>query len=61
MLGYMVAGIEEIMGLHGHGFWSVSSLSQPVHDVKTTFYGRCYDVKTLKQWRSNVVLTSCAG
>jgi len=23
MLGYMVAGIEEIIGVHGHGFWRV--------------------------------------
>ena len=29
-------------------------------DVVTTLYGRCYDVKTLKQRPYNVVLTSCA-
>ena len=35
--------------------------TQPAHDVRTTLYGRCYDVKTLKRRPYNVVLTSCAG
>lgn len=26
MLGYMVAGVEEIIGVHGHGFWDVCAL-----------------------------------
>ena len=33
---------------------------QPVHDVRTTLYGRWYDVKTLKRSPYNVVRTSCA-
>ena len=34
-------------------------LSQSVHDVITTLYGRWNDVKTLKRRRNNIVLTSC--
>ena len=34
---------------------------QQVHDVKTTLYGRCNDVKTLKRRHNNVVLTPYAG
>ena len=37
-----------------------SILTQQAHDVRTTLHGRCYDVKTLKWRRYNVVLTSCA-
>ena len=29
--------------------------NQPTHDVRTTLYGRCYDVKMLKQRRYNVI------
>ena len=29
--------------------------------LKTQLYGRCYDVKTLKRRRNNVVLTSRVG
>ena len=35
--------------------------TQPAHDIRTTLYRRCYDVKALKRRRYNVVLTSCAG
>ena len=35
--------------------------TQPGHDIKAKLHGRCYDVKTLKKCRNNVVLTSCAG
>ena len=31
------------------------------HDVRTTLYGRCYDIKTFKRRLYNVVLTSCVG
>jgi len=31
------------------------------HSVKTTSFGRSYDVKTVKLCRSNVVLTLCAS
>ena len=34
--------------------------SKPVHDVRTTLYGHCYDVKTLKRRRNNIVLTPWA-
>ena len=30
-------------------------------NARTTLYGRCYDVKTLKRRCYNVALTSCAG
>ena len=33
---------------------------QLAHNVKTTLYGRCNDIKILKKRRNNVVLTSCA-
>ena len=36
-------------------------VTQPEHDISTTLYGRCYDIKTRKRRRYNVVLTSCAG
>jgi len=36
-----------------------SYTSQPAQDVKTTLFGRCYDVETVKQRCSNVGLTSC--
>jgi len=35
--------------------------TQLVQDVKTTLYGCYYDVKTVKQYCSNVALTSCAS
>ena len=35
--------------------------TRPAHDVETTLYGRCNDVKRLKRRRNNVVLTSGAG
>ena len=31
------------------------------HDVRTMLYRRCYDVKTFKRRRINIVLTSCDG
>ena len=35
--------------------------TMPAHDVRTTLYGRCCDIKTLKRCRYNVVLTLCVG
>ena len=35
--------------------------TQTAHDVETTLYGRCNDIKTLKWRRNNVILTSCVG
>ena len=32
-----------------------------IRDVRMTLYGRCYDVKTLKRRRNNVILMLCAG
>ena len=40
--------------------WTVYDHTQPTHDVKTTLYERCYNVKTIKRRPHNVVLTSCA-
>ena len=34
----------------------LASRTQPAHDVRTTFYGRCCDVKAFKQDCYNVVL-----
>ena len=49
--------------LHSSVHWKlqykVKHITQPEHDVRTALYGRCYDVKTLKQYLYNVVLTSC--
>ena len=51
-----------IKGWRRGKIWNNFSIStQPAHDVRTTFYRRYNDVKTLKQRRNNVVLTSCAG
>jgi len=36
-------------------FQRVFLTSQSAHDVKTTSFGRCYDIKTVKLRRSNVV------
>ena len=36
-------------------------ITQPAHDVNTTFHGRCYDFKALKRRRINAVLASCFG
>jgi len=33
--------------------------TQTAQDVKTTLFWRSYDVKTVKERRSNVALTSC--
>ena len=35
--------------------------TQTANDVRTTLYGRCYDVKTRKRLRYDAVLTSCTG
>ena len=36
-------------------------INQPVHDVRTMLYGRCYDVKTFKRRPYNIILTSYVG
>lgn len=40
-------------------FFKVTTL--PAHDVRTTLFGRCFDVKILQQRCNDVVPASCAG
>ena len=44
----MVAGIEEIIGVHGHGFWRVKNL-----------YGTIIDLQTLLDLDFDIILGTC--
>ena len=42
-------------------FLFIITQSRPAHNVRTTLYRRCYDFKTFKWRRCNIVLTSCTA
>jgi len=57
----MVGKLERsLSGFHVSQFFCRINSTGTFH-VKMTLFERCYDVKTVKLRRNNVVLTSCAG